>query len=314
MQSLWMLFAAFVFSVMGACIKLAANLYSTSEIVMYRGGIGMFIMTAVIIYNRDTFRTPFPWHHLWRGILGVTAMWMWFFSISKLPLATGMTLNYMSSIWIAAILCAGAIWHRRQQREWGTVAAVALSFVGVVLLLRPTIHADQWFAGMVALLSGVLSALAYLLVRQLGQLGETEARVVFYLSTVGTVGGLLGTFYGGSGVSSNLHGWHAHGGKGIVLILIIGICAALAQVAMTRAYRLGNTLVTANLQYTGILFSSAWGVILWGDILNWSAWLGIVVILASGSAATYYNVRNLHPVRDGLSARDSETDPIVAEL
>jgi len=307
-----MLFAAFVFSIMGACIKLASSLYSTSEIVMYRGGIGMVIMSAVIRYNRNTFRTPFPWHHLWRGILGVTAMWMWFFSISKLPLATGMTLNYMSSIWIAAILCAGALWRGEKQREWGTVAAVALSFVGVVLLLRPTIHADQLFYGMVALVSGILSALAYLQVRQLGLLGESEARVVFYLSTVGAVTGLLGTFYGGSRVSSNLQGWHAHGGKGIALILVIGVCASVAQVAMTRAYRLGNTLVTANLQYTGILFSSAWGVLIWGDFLNWSAWLGIAVILASGFTATYYNVRNRKALGES-PALDRETDPIAAE-
>jgi S-adenosylmethionine uptake transporter len=314
MQSLWMLFAAFVFSLMGACIKLASSLYSTSEIVMYRGGIGMVLMSAVIIYSRDTFKTPFPWHHLWRGILGVTAMWMWFFSISKLPLATGMTLNYMSSIWIAAILCAGALWHRKRQREWGMVAAIAMSFVGVVLLLRPTFHADQWFAGMVALASGILSALAYLQVRQLGQFGETEARVVFYLSTVGTVTGFLGTLYGGSRVSSNLHGWHAHGGKGIALILVIGICASVAQVAMTRAYRLGNTLVTANLQYTGILFSSAWGVLLWGDILNLSAWLGIAIILASGIAATYYNVRNLNAARGDTQLSEIKTDPVASEI
>lgn len=220
-----MLFAAFIFSVMGACIKLASNLYSTSEIVMYRGCIGMVIMTALILHNRDTFRTPFLRHHLWRGIFGVTAMWLWFFSVGKLPLATGMTLNYMSSIWIAAIVCAGAIWHRKKQPEWRMVAAIGMSFIGVILLLRPTIHADQWFAGMVALASGILSALAYLQVRHLGQLGETEARVVFYLSTVGTVAGFLGTCYGENRVSGNLHGWHAHGSKGIMLILAIGVCA-----------------------------------------------------------------------------------------
>jgi S-adenosylmethionine uptake transporter len=308
-----MLFAAFVFSIMGACIKLASSLYSTSEIVMYRGAIGMVIMSALILYNRDSFRTSFPWHHIWRGILGVTAMWMWFFAISKLPLATGMTLNYMSSIWIAAILCAGALLFRKKQPAWGMVVAIAMGFVGVVLLLRPTIQADQWVAGLVALGSGMLSALAYLQVRQLGLLGETEARVVFYLSTVGTVTGLLGTCYGGGGASGSLQGWHAHGGRGLVLILAIGICASVAQVAMTRAYRLGNTLVTANLQYTGILFSSFWGVVLWGDILNWSAWLGIAVILASGLAATYYNVRNLK-VQGKSPVSETETDPIVAEI
>jgi S-adenosylmethionine uptake transporter len=61
---------------------------------------------------------------------------------------------------------------------------------------------------------------------------------------------------------------------------------------MTRAYRLGAMLVTANLQYTGIVFSSIWGILIWGDHMEVSGWLGIVIILVSGVAATFYNVRS----------------------
>lgn len=308
MQSMWMLFAAFVFSVMGLCIKLASSMYSTSEIVMYRGGIGVVFMSALIIFSHETFRTQLPWHHLWRGILGVTAMWLWFYSIGKLPLATAMTLNYMSPIWIAAILFIAKIRHRKSSFEWGLVIAVTMSFIGVTLLLRPTIHADQWIAGVVALISGMLAALAYLQVRHLGQLGETESRVVFYLSVISAITGLVGTITDGGGLSDLAHTWHAHSGKGIILLLTIGISATVAQIAMTRAYRLGKTLVTANLQYTGIIFSSGWGIILWNDALSWSSWLGITIILFSGIAATYYNVRN------SKSEVVSETDPILAEL
>src|SRR5450631_2586336 len=100
MQSLWMLFAAFVFTIMGVCIKLASSSYSTAEIVMYRGFVGVVFMAAYIAYHRDTFKTALPWQHLWRGIVGVTAMWLWFYSIGKLPLATAMTLNYLSPVWI----------------------------------------------------------------------------------------------------------------------------------------------------------------------------------------------------------------------
>lgn len=311
---MWMLFAAFVFSVMGLCIKLASSLYSTSEIVMYRGGVGVVFMSAFIIFSNDTFRTPLPWHHLWRGILGVTAMWLWFFSIGKLPFATAMTLNYMSPIWIAAILFIGKVRHRKLSFDWGLVIAVSMSFVGVTLLLRPTIHANQWFAGVVALISGILAALAYLQVRHLGQLGETESRVVFYLSVISTVTGLVGTISDGGGLSSNAQIWHSHSGKGIVLLLTIGISASVAQIAMTRAYRLGKTLVTANLQYTGIIFSSCWGIIFWNDVLNWSSWLGILIILSSGIAATYYNVRTSKSDLGNIVASETETDPIVAEL
>jgi S-adenosylmethionine uptake transporter len=61
--------------------------------------------------------------------------------------------------------------------------------------------------------------------------------------------------------------------------------------AMTRAYRLGNTLVTANLQYVGIVFSSLWDMLLWDESLAWLSWVGIAVILCSGLIATFYNAR-----------------------
>ncbi len=83
----------------------------------------------------------------------------------------------------------------------------------------------------------------------------------------------------------------------------------MAQMAMTRAYRVGKVLVVANLQYTGIVFSSLWGLALWGDRFGWHVWLGIGVILASGIAATFYNTR-----KTAKGAALEKTDPIASEL
>jgi S-adenosylmethionine uptake transporter len=83
----------------------------------------------------------------------------------------------------------------------------------------------------------------------------------------------------------------------------------MAQIAMTRAYRVGKVLVVANLQYMGIVFSSVWGVALWGDRFDWHVWLGIAVILASGIAATFYNTRSTA----ARAAAIKDTDPIASE-
>lgn len=313
MQSLWMLFASFIFSIMGVCVKLASEIYSISEIVMYRGIVGVLFMTGLIVLQKGTFRTALPWHHLWRGIVGVTALWMWFYSIGKLPIATGMTLNYMAPIWIAAILFTAGWWRGEKKFEWGLATAISFSFIGVTLLLRPSFHAEQWFPALVGLASGVLSALAYLQVRKLGQMGEPEYRVVFYFSLTGMVAGFLGMFAGTGLAGASTISWHAHTGKGIVLLLSIGVTATVAQMAMTRAYRLGKTLVTANLQYTGIVFSSGWGILVWGDVLSLLGWLGIAIILVSGIAATYYNTRNVAAPIGKRSVAESN-DPIATEV
>ncbi len=292
MQSLWMLVAAFVFSLMGVCVKLESAVSSTSEIVMCRGAVGMLLIFTLTRLNRQTLKTSLPWHHAWRGFVGVTALWLWFFAIGSLLLATAMTLNYMAPIWIATIVFTLGWWHKQRRFEWGLASAVITSFIGVALLLKPSIHAEQWLGGLLALISGFLSALAYMQVKKLGQLGEPEYRVVFYFSASGVIAGLLGSLVDSQLRFGEFRLLHALSGMDWLLLATIGLTATIAQMAMTRAYRLGAMLVTANLQYTGIVFSSVWGMLIWGDHLDAWGWLGMAIILASGVAATFYNARS----------------------
>jgi S-adenosylmethionine uptake transporter len=284
MQSLWILVSSLLFALMGVCVKLASEFYTTSEIVMYRGLFGFFFLFVISRVSHVSLKTTMPMRHLSRGLLGVIALWMWFFTISKLPLAMANTLAYMSPIWIAAILYASNWWHGKTGFSWGLPGAITLSFVGMVLLLQPTMHENQLPYALVALVSGVMSALAYLQVRQLGLLGEPETRVVFYFSLTSALAGAI------AGVVD--HDWHAHQAHGFVLILLVGFFASTAQLAMTRAYRLGNPLLTANLSYTGIVFSSFLGVLVWQDKLSVISWIGITVIIVSGILATLINFKS----------------------
>ena len=182
-QSLWMILAAFAFSAMGVCVKLASAHYSTGEIVFYRSVIGMTVMGAILAKTGAGIRTPYLMAHIKRSVFGVTSLLLWFTSISLLPLATAMTLNYMSPVWIALIIGAGAAMAGTAAGAAKTmVAAILMSFVGVLCLLQPSEGSgpSQLAGGMVGLVSGVFTALAYVEVRQLGDPGENEARIVFY--------------------------------------------------------------------------------------------------------------------------------------
>jgi S-adenosylmethionine uptake transporter len=301
-----MLFASFMFAVMGVCVKLASAEFSTSELVMYRGVVGVITLGTIIRLSGETFRTSMPGAHLWRGVIGVISLWLWYYSISQLPLATAMTLNYMSPIWIALWLFALGWWHAKGQVKWPLMVAIGLSFVGVTLLLRPAFHANQLTPALIALSSSMITAMAYMQVRKLGLAGEPENRVVFYFTVMNLLAGLVGVLLGG-GADGPV--WHPiTSARSGALLLAIGVCATSAQIAMTRAYRLGNTLVVANLQYTGIVFSSLWGVFIFGDVFDWHSWAGIGIILVSGMAATFYNTRNTDKGKAVAS-----TDPIASE-
>lgn len=308
-QSLWMILAAFAFSAMGVCVKLASAHYSTGEIVFYRSVIGMIVMGAILAKTGTGIRTPYLTSHIKRSVFGVTSLLLWFTSISLLPLATAMTLNYMSPVWIALIIGAGAAMAGKTGgADRKMVVAILMSFVGVICLLQPSVGvgSSQLAGGMVGLVSGVFTALAYVEVRQLGDLGENEARIVFYFSLISAIAGGVWMLIGGM----QAHTWHTAG-----LLLAVGLLATLGQTAMTRAYKRGNTLLTANLQYTGIVFASGWGMLLWSDHLNALSWLGMALIIGSGIVTTVMRARQSgaeHPTpQTAVSGPEAEIHPEV---
>ena len=109
MQALWMVAAAFCFALMGVCIKFASAYFGADEIIFYRGLISMALLWWLAKRNQISLGTQYPLMHAWRSFVGVISMGFWFYSISKLPLATAMTLNYMSSLWVAAFVVGGAL-------------------------------------------------------------------------------------------------------------------------------------------------------------------------------------------------------------
>jgi S-adenosylmethionine uptake transporter len=300
-----MLFASFAFAAMGAAVKLASSFYSTSELVMYRGLIGFLVLLGMVRYQGLSLRTPFKREHFLRSVVGVTSLWMWFYAIGKLPLATAITLNYMAPIWIATWMFFIGWWRARGRPEWPLVLAISMSFVGVILVLRPAVETQQWLGALAGVASSIISAAAYLQVRNLGKMGEPEYRVVFYFMLTTFLAGIAGSVLEGHGHVA----FHTHTLHGAALVLGIGVMGLMAQMAMTRAYRTGAVLVVANLQYTGIIFSSLWGMYLWHDVFDWHVWLGMAVILVSGIAATFYNTSST-----ARGAVVEKTDPIASEL
>ena len=189
MSASWLIVvASLLFATMGVCVKLASAYYGSGEIVMYRGLVGALMIFVVSRWRGDTLRTAVPAKHFVRSLTGVTALCLWFYAIGALPLATAMTLNYTSSLWIALFLVGGASVLGTQPVDGRLVLAALLGFTGVVLVLRPTIEQHQLWHGLVGLLSGMVSATGYLQVAALGRAGETESRIVFYFSIGGEIG------------------------------------------------------------------------------------------------------------------------------
>ena len=284
MASPWLIvLSSFLFATMGVCVKLASADYPPGEIVFYRGLTGTLLMLLLARWQGGTLRTGVASMHFWRSLSGVISLCLWFYAISKLPLATAMTLNYMSSVWMALFLVGGAVVLGSARVDGRLIATVLLGFAGVGLVLRPTIDEQQLWYGLMGLLSGVIAATAYLQVTALGRAGEPEYRIVFYFSLGGVCAGALTLPFNG--------GLHAHTWKGAGLLFAVGALATVAQFLMTRAYSNGRTLVNASLQYLGIAFSFTYGVLLFNDSVTWMALLGMLLIMIAGLSATLLRSR-----------------------
>lgn len=266
MPAFWMIVSCFLFACMGVCVKLASGDFSTGEIVFWRGFISMLMMVGLALSRGVALRTPHWRMHLSRSLAGSTALGCYFFAIGVLPLATAVTLNYTSPLFVALLL--GLLFHERLTAI--TSGAVLVGFAGVVVLLRPTLQPEQWLGALAGLGSGAMASLAYISLRELGRKGESEVRTVFWFSLMTTAVGLAWS------LSGELH---TPTPRQLATLLGVGLFGGLAQLAMTRSYRYGRTVVSANLSYATVVFASLFGMLLWDERMPASSWLAIALIV-----------------------------------
>jgi len=267
--SLWMLVAALGFAIMGALVKIGAQKFSAAELVFYRSLFGLVSIWLFISLQKLPLATPYLGKHMTRALVGFAALVLFFYAIAYLPLATAITLNYTSPLFLAVLM--PFFLHEKPRKI--LLLALVIGFIGVSLLLKPTIDQDNWFAGLMGLLSGIGAALAYVHVKQLGQVNEPDWRTVFYFTLVSTIGAGLWMLFD----SFQRITW-----QDLLVLCSLGLSATIAQLAMTRAYRTGDTLVVASLAYVTILLASMFGILLWGEHLSFDAWLAIGLIILSG--------------------------------
>lgn len=273
--SLWMLVAALGFAIMGALVKAGASKFSSAEVVFYRSAFGLLAIYTYIFVNKLPLKTPVLAKHMSRALVGFVSLVLFFYAIAHLHLATAVTLNYTSPLFLALFM--PFMLHEKPKSI--LYVAVAIGFIGVVLLLKPTLHSNDALAGALGLASGAGAAIAYINVKQLGNLNEPDWRTVYYFTLVSTVASgawmLLSPFLGQPRLTAM--SW-----QDLAVLVGLGVSATIAQLAMTRAYRTGHTLTVASLAYLTVVLASFFGVLFWQEQLSGAEWLAIGLIILSG--------------------------------
>lgn len=260
---LYMLMATFFFALMNVCVKQISHI-PPMETVFFRCFISMLFCFGIIFYDNLDWRGSDRWRLIARGVAGTTAVYTFFVTLQKLPLAPAVTIQYTSPIFTTLI----AVFVLKERMRPIQYLFFIMSFAGVLLI--------KGFDGRISiaylllgLFSALMSAVAYNLVRSLKE-REHPIVVVLHFQIVGTVIGLAGCLFD----------WRMPQGMDWFYLFATGLLTQLGQTNLTKALQSERVAITSSLNYLGILYALIFGVMFFGESYTVTIMTGILLVVA----------------------------------
>jgi len=276
----YMLFASFMFALMGAFAKMLSSHLPSIEVVFFRNVFGFFLVAATVLKKPMMHTGGKPFLLLFRGLMGFLALLAFFYNIGHIPLGDAMTYSKTSPIF-TALFAWIFLKEALGLRGW---LALAIGFIGIVLIAKPTgIMLDK--TAWLGIFSGVGAALAYTAVRELRQYYDTRAIVLSFMG-VGTVGPLvlmaLSPYVATEELDMLFASFVMPSGIEWGYIIMLGLFATLAQIYMTKAYGATQAGIVGAVSYSNILFSVMVGLLIGDPFPDPITWGGIGLIVTAG--------------------------------
>jgi len=267
--------AATSFGFMAAMIKLGSEAgVSVPEMAFYRFAFGLPPLLAWIAWTRDfgAWRTKRPLAHLARGAIGLSTMVLAFGALTYLPLAESATIGFVAplfSVMLSALILSEPVGRHR----W---SAVALGFIGVLIVMRPSGGNLPAEGLALALLAAFGVAAVTITIRQIGRTESTPTTVLWFTLFSMAVTGALLPFFG-----------QAHDARTWAVLAALGLFGGMGQLFLTSALRFAPVSVVVPFDYTQLLWAVLLGWAIWDTQPPSTTWAGAAVIVASGLYTLY---------------------------
>lgn len=269
-----MLLACLLFSLMNACVY-AIRLFEAdipaTVISFVRIVSNLVILVTAALFNQQMMalfgdKRPSLWL---RGLFGTLALMLSFMAITRIGPGESAFLTATSGLFVAVLgpLVLG------QKNSWLMWLTILGAFVGVMMLFKPDGQPMDWLGRGMALLSGFLSALAYLMVARAGRSNSPQS-VIFYFCLVALL--VHAAYFAGYGfqVPNRLETWG--------LLLLTGLLGSGAQFYMTRAYQMAPAALVSAVGYLVPVLSLLWGISFFNQVPGSNALLGASLIVLFG--------------------------------
>ena len=212
---------------------------------------------------------------LLRGLFGTTAFFCFFQTLQQMPLASAMTIQYLSPIFTATI----AIFVLKEKVMPPQWFFYAIAFGGVLMIEQFDSRISPFYLAL-GILSAFCSGMAYNLVRNLrGR--EHPLTVVLHFQLVGAVVGLISLFFD----------WKTPEGWDWAYIFLIGVFSQLGQIFLTNALQRERIAGVAIINYTGLVYALSVGWIVFGESQGIMALGGMLLVVAGVLMSVMYGRR-----------------------
>jgi drug/metabolite transporter (DMT)-like permease len=264
------LVSVIAFVTMGALIKIAETRGARlGELLFFRQLLALPVVVIAVMAGPglSTLRTERIGAHILRTAVGLSSMSFMFTTVMLLPLAESTTMQFTVPIFAtilgALILKEPTGWHR-----WGAVIA---GFIGVVVVAQPGSGHIPLVGAITGLTAALLSASVSILLRRIGQT-EQATTTVFYFSLLSLP--VLAPVFIAQMVPHDASTWG--------LMILIGLTGGIGQIGMTKSLTLAPVAVVVPMDYSGLLWATLYGYLLFGVLPTPMTWLGAPIIVASG--------------------------------
>lgn len=263
------------FAFMAVMIKLGYEAgVGTLELVFYRFAFGLPPLLAWIAWdgNFAAWRTQRPLAHLVRGVIGLTTMSLAFSALYYLPLAEATTIGFAAPLF-AVMLSVLVLREPVGRHRW---AAVAMGFVGVLIVMQPEGSQLPAVGLAIALAAAFGVACVTITIRQIGRTEGTQTTVLWFTGFSMLASGALMPAFA-----------TAHDAQTWAILVGLGLFGGVAQLLLTASLRYASVPVIAPFDYTQLLWAVLLGWLIWDTQPPVSTWAGAAVIIASGLYTIY---------------------------
>ncbi len=262
--ALWLLLSATCFTAMAVLAKTLGDRLDSLQLAFFRMFIALLVIVPFLIRGgMASIKTHYPLLQVARGVVGSTAMMCGFYALVHLPLADALAYNFTKALFVVPL----AYFILKEPAGPRRIGAVLIGFVGVLVMLRPTVEIDP--AALVALAGALCVAMATIFVKIVVK--DAPVTLMFYTGVVGTVvAGIPAAFV-----------WITPTWNEMGLLVLMGVFAAGAHNCFIRGYREGDASAIVPFDYSRLVFAAIAGFLIFGDVPDWLTIAGAVIIVAT---------------------------------